>query len=121
MSGPAEFEAKRHLVDEVVVHRLKGTFTDIQPAYRLLDEVRQDLRDGQLRAVFDLSGITRLTSAGVGIIAACFTSIRGANGVLVLAAVPRACETVLSLVGLTTLLPLAANEEEAVRKARGEG
>ena len=98
----------------ILVCRLKGVLTSGAETYEFLDEVRRRLREETARAVLNLDGVERITSAGVGIIAACYTSAANAGGKLVLAAVPKPVETVLNIVALLRVVESHATEDEAI-------
>jgi anti-anti-sigma factor len=98
----------------VLVYRLKGLLTNAPETYAFLEELRERLREESPRAVLNLAGVERITSGGVGIIAACFTSAVNAGGRLVLAAVPKSVETVLNIVCLLNVVEGHATEDAAI-------
>lgn len=98
----------------VVVYRLHGVLAHQHEAYQFLESVREDLDAAGCSVFADLSAIGRIASAGVGILAACFSSANRVGLTFGVIGVPRQVEMVLSVVGLTAVLPTFATEEEAV-------
>lgn len=101
----------------VVVFRLTGLLTNSTESYAFLDCVREDLHHEHNRIVINLEKVEVITSAGVGILAACFTSITNAGGRLVLSCISSRVRTLLNVVRLLDLLQTCPSEEEALREA----
>ena len=100
----------------VTVYHLSGTFTSSPEAYAFLDQLQERVRKGHTRVVIHLEGVEAVTSAGVGILAAGYTSVTNAGGKMCLAQVPDRARAILSIVGLLTVIGEGPGEEEAVRR-----
>jgi anti-anti-sigma factor len=116
--GKFTIERDNQAAPGVLVYRLKGLLTNAPESYEFLEEVRRRLREESPRAVLNLQGVERITSGGVGIIAACFTSAINAEGKLVLAAVPKPVELILNIVCLLQVVESFATEGEAIAAVR---
>jgi anti-anti-sigma factor len=66
--------------------------------------------------VINLSGIEAVTSAGVGIIAAAYTSVTNASGRMCLAQVPERAHAILNIVGLLSVIGECAGEADAIAR-----
>jgi len=120
MRGYSHFKVERDdaTAPGVLVYRLHGLLTNAHETYEFLEELRRRLREESPRAVLNLAGVERITSGGVGIIAASYTSAINAEGKLALAAVPRPVETILNIVCLLKVVPNCATEAEAIAAVR---
>lgn len=111
-------EREHHESPEVVIYRLAGKLTGTPACYEFLEDVRDDVRAGCRAVVLHLGRIERVSSPGIGILAACYTSIMGAQGRMSLVAVPEQTRMLLQLVCLWNLLPNHATEQEAIEALR---
>jgi anti-anti-sigma factor len=91
-------------LDGMTLYRLNGFFTDCKDSYNLLKEVRAASEARTVRLVMNLSGVSHLTSGGVGILAACYTSVTGSGGTMCLVGVSDRARVVLETVGLAKVL-----------------
>jgi anti-anti-sigma factor len=98
----------------VVVYRLSGKMTGTQECYEFLDDVREAVHSGRKAVVFHLEGIERISSPGIGILAACYTSVTRAGGRMCIVSVPEPVASLLKIVCLWDMLPRYANEQEAL-------
>ena len=96
----------------VILLRLSGALSSSRESYALLDEVRDNLRANYKKIVFNLENVERLTSAGVGILCACFTSIANSKGKMYLVGVSDRNRTLLDIVGLWDQLLHFSSESE---------
>ncbi len=76
------------------------------------------LANGAL-VVLDCGALSYLSSAGVRLLLSAHKEAAGSGGALVLAAVQPFCASVLEMSGLTGLIPVFANVEQAVHEMRG--
>ncbi|MBM3288089.1 MAG: STAS domain-containing protein [Candidatus Eisenbacteria bacterium] len=100
----------------LAIYRLRGGLTSNEMSYEFLERVRSGVRKGPNRVVINLEGMEHLSSAGLGILAACYTSIVNAGGKLCLASIPKRAEMILGVVHFLDVVESAASEEEAIRK-----
>ena len=100
----------------VTVYHLSGTLTGSSESYAFLDELRKRVRKGHTRVVLNLEAVEAMTSEGVGILAAGYTSVMNATGRMCLAQVPERSRVLLGVVGLLAVIGECATEEEAVRR-----
>ena len=100
----------------VTVYHLSGLFTSSPESYAFLDQFQERVRKGHNRVVINLHGVEAITSAGVGILAASYTSVTNAAGRMCLAQVPDRAHAILNVVGLLTVIGESASEEEAIRR-----
>ena len=113
VSALAEIERFEPESGGTTVYRLAGAFTDSKESYGLLDKVRADLEAGARRIVINLEKVPRITSGGIGILCACFTSLNNGEGSLALVGVDERNQALLNAVGLWDRLDHFATEAEA--------
>jgi anti-anti-sigma factor len=121
----AKFEATRspHEGDGIVVYRLHGNLTDSREAYHFYEEFRKAVKEvpGLRYVIFSLEEIDHVTSAGVGILAACFTSVANCGGTLCLSGLSSRARAVLEIVGLLKVIEQRDSEEELLSELRARG
>ena len=98
-----------------IVFRLSGVLDSSPESYSFLEAVQEDAHTGSVRLVINLSNVTIMTSAGVGILAACFTSVTNAGGKMCLAGATGRAAIILNVVRMLDVVSSAATEDEAVR------
>lgn len=98
----------------VVIYRLRGLLTNTPESYAFLDEFSQRVRKGARKIILNLEGVEHITSAGVGILAACYTSLTNAGGRMALAHVPPRARVILNVLKMLELLGDHATEEGAL-------
>lgn len=98
-----------------VLFRLSGILTNSPEGYALLDSVQECARHRVRNVVLNLSDLDRITSAGVGIIAASYTSMVNAGGRLALTSIPKPVEMVLNVVRFLTVVEHFETEDAALR------
>lgn len=98
----------------VVIYRLQGLLTNTPESYAFLDECAHRIRKGARKIVLNIEGVEHITSAGVGILAACYTSLTNAGGRMALASVPSRARVILNVLKMLELLGDYATEEDAV-------
>ncbi|MDM7915767.1 MAG: STAS domain-containing protein [Candidatus Eisenbacteria bacterium] len=102
----------------IVVYRLDGWLSSTTESYRLLEEVKEDVRHGKRGVLIDISRIEHMSSAGVGILAACFTSVMNAGGRMVLSGGSKRSLVLLNVVKLLDVIPHFETEPEALASLR---
>jgi anti-anti-sigma factor len=103
---------------DAIVYRLSGVLGETQAVYELLEEVRRDIGKMPGRIIFSLKGVERVTSPGIGVLAACYTTAKNAGRTFVLAAVPKQTKSVLDVTGMSAVLTLFATEKDALTAKR---
>ena len=109
-----EVERVEPMDPKTTIFRLAGKLVGTQESYDFLDDLRDDVQKGRSHVVLNLDKVDRVTSPGIGIIAACYTSTKKVDGRLCLVAVPQPVRTLMELVCLWPCLEHYATEEEAL-------
>ncbi len=99
---------------DAVIFRLVGKVTGTPECYEFLEEVRDAIHAGRRVILLDLERVDKMSSPGIGILAACYTSATHAGSRLGLVAVPEPVAALLRIVCLWDLLPRYATREEAL-------
>jgi anti-sigma B factor antagonist len=76
---------KGQLKDGIAVLTLRGSIHTGPDCRRVEQEVEDLLRGNQIRAIFDLTGITHIDSAAIGTVVRCYSKLKNAGGMLRLA------------------------------------
>lgn len=100
----------------VMVARLTGVLAGTEESYAFLEDVQQAARKGPIRLVINCQGLAHMDSSGVGVVAACYTSITNRGGRLCLTGVAGRVALMLKVVHLFDVLDNAETEEAAIRK-----
>jgi anti-anti-sigma factor len=112
--APLQFEIKSDSSAGIRIYRLSGALTDSSESYAFLSRVRDDMAADDHAVLLQMEGLGQMTSAGVGVIAAIYTSARNANRLVALAALTRQSEMLLQIVSLNTLISVFKTEGEAL-------
>lgn len=114
--GEHEFDVQK--VDrpeaDAVVYRFRGVLGDAHHCYQFLESFLANLPDAPARIVFNLQELESLYSAGIGILANCFTKAREAGHELVLAGVSPLAHRTLTITGIEPMVTEYASEDEAL-------
>ena len=113
LRGKLEVERSEREEPKAVIYHLKGSLIDSRECYDLLEDVREEIRTGYKDFVLDLEGVRRVTSAGVGLLAACYTSVTRAEGRLHVSGVSTETRMLLELVNLWSYIKDFDTAEEA--------
>ncbi len=95
------------------VYRLRGVLGESTYSFEFLEELRRQVKEGPERIVLNLQELEYITSSGVGVIAAAYTSARRAGKRLCLAAVPSKVQRVLDICGVFDAVDHYDSEDEA--------
>lgn len=106
--------------DNVTVIALAGDLVASTMVDNVEERVGQILASGSDRVVFDLSDLTSMDSAGVGLMVFSFATMRDVGGVMCLAAPGKNVKKVLHFTRLDSFLSVCDSVEEAIRQARTE-
>ena len=109
-----EFKVDRVEVDGAVVYRMSGVLGDAHQPHDFHEEFLAQLPELPTRVVFNLEGVENLYSAGIGIIANCFTEAKSAGKSMVLCCVPGHIQKILTLTGVMPILRSTDTEAEAL-------
>jgi|MudIll2142460700_1097286.scaffolds.fasta_scaffold504084_2 anti-anti-sigma factor len=100
------------------IFRVSGDLTDSRESYVLLEEIRKTLQGGCPLVLINLMQLGFISSSGVGILAASYTSARNAGGRLCIIGVSERGRILLEIVGLWTVIEHFDREEEALTGAK---
>jgi len=101
----------------LTILRLSGDLTDARESYELLEEIRTLLSDGCPFVALNLAQVGFISSSGVGILAASYTSARNAEARLCIVGLSERGRILLEIVGLWGVIEHFESEEEAVASA----
>jgi anti-anti-sigma factor len=97
-----------------LVYRLSGVLGESSYSYDFSEELRNRLKDGPDRIVLNLENLEYITSSGVGIIAAGFTSAMRSEKQFVLCSVPKKVRRVLDICGILDVVKAYDTEDGAL-------
>ncbi len=108
------YERVEHEAPRVLVFRLSGKLHGSPRCFEFLEDVRDEVRDGRRSVVIDFAGLDMMNSTGVGIVAACYTSLKKAEGILAVSGVNDRIRTLFEIVCLWDLVRHHDTEDDAV-------
>ena len=100
--------------DGVAVVALEGDAMGGPDGTALIEHIRTLRADGQKRFVVDLHGVDRMNSSGLGMLIGALTTVRNADGHLVLARVNERVRQLLTVTQLMSVFTLFDSVDEAV-------
>jgi len=103
---------KEKIENHVAVLTLTGKMMGGPETTALHDHIRGLINDGIIKVVIDLGGVKWMNSSGMGVLMACTTTLKSANGNLALA---RVSEKVNSLLMITQLIKVFETYETVER------
>jgi len=103
---------KEKIVDDVAVLTVSGKLMGGEETWDIHEKVKSLIADKITKVVIDLSKVKWLNSQGLGMLMACYTSLKNANGALKIAG---ATEKVNSLFMVTQLIKVFDTYETADR------
>jgi anti-sigma B factor antagonist len=115
MKKKLEFSANRR-DDLTWIYTVSGHLYGLNNGYTFQDDVRERVSAGARKVVVDLSEVERIDSSGIGILASLMFSASQAGGGLVLAALPKRIEQLLSMAMLLDHIDHADSVDEALAK-----
>ena len=105
---------EKRLVDtDVAVLQLAGRLNLGRDCQRVEWQVDDLLREGKLSVVFDLSGLSFIDSAGVGMVMMCFGKLKKSGGTLLVAGAKGYVEDTLKMTRVNEVLQLFPSVEAA--------
>lgn len=113
-----EFRYEKVELPGAVVYRLDGVFGDTQHCYEFLEDFLECLDTCPDRIVFNMAQLENMYSAGIGILANCFTKARASKKTLSVCCVGPVIHRTLTITGVEPMLKEYATEEEALAAAQ---
>lgn len=98
----------------VRIHHLTGVLTDSEGSYKFLSRALEESKQDPRPMLLDMAGVEHLTSAGVGVLAALYTSAQNAKTPIALAALTRRGQLILHVVHLESLVAIYDSVEGAL-------
>jgi anti-sigma B factor antagonist len=108
-------QISEHTVDGVSVLRLKGRMVLGEGDVPLRDCVNELVRRGCNKVVVDMKDVTRLDSAGIGMLVSKFLTVHRHGGVMKLLNLSTRGGHLMRVTRLTTVFEIFDSEDEAVR------
>src|SRR5262245_57660814 len=106
-------------VGDVTILRLSGRLELEDGDVVLRDTVNRLVEAGRVQLLLDMKEVTRLDSAGIGMLVSKFLTARRAGGTIkILHPTPRT-DHLMDITKLTTVFEIYENEEEAVKSFSG--
>jgi len=106
---------------DIVLIELSGDSWGGLDVYQLKDEISSILALGSRRFLVDFSGTHFVNSAGIGILVACWVSVRNTEGSLRFCGAGRRVRRALEVAGVWTLFEVHETSEEALRNLAADG
>ena len=115
MSKELSYEAESR-ESGTLFYRLSGWLYGTTSGYAFQEAVREQVSGGNRRFVIDLSGVQRIDSCGIGILAASIFSAQKAGAGMVLASLPEHVSRMLGLTMFLDHIATADTVDEALEK-----
>lgn len=109
-----DFEKVEVPESDAVVYRMSGVLGEAQHCYEFLDAYKEALPDAPSRIIFNLQDLENMYSAGVGIVAASFTTARKAGKKLMLVCLGDTVCRTLTVSGVLPEVEMFESEAEAL-------
>ncbi len=107
--------AQVKLRGEVAVVKVKGKLMGGPETYECHSRMKQLISEGCTKAAIDLSDVEWVNSSGLGMLIACYTSFRNANGDLKLACASEKTKDLLAITKLDGVFESYNTIDEAVQ------
>lgn len=101
---------------DINVLALKGSLLAEVQSRDILQAVTNQIQDGKVNFILDLSELKFINSSGLGMMLTCLTKARKAGGDLILANLPEQVSNLLTITKLTNVFSQADSVEEAKAK-----
>jgi anti-sigma B factor antagonist len=102
-------------VDDVTILRLKGRLELEEGDVTLRDHVNNLVNEGRVKLVLDMREVTRLDSAGIGMLVSKFLTARRRGGAIKLIHLTNRSEHLMDITRLSTVFEIFQDEDEALR------
>ena len=116
-----EWQATVDVVTGIRVYRLAGVLTDSRDAARMIELVRSEMRSDPRPILLDFTGVELLTSAGVGMVAAIYTSAHNARKTIALTGLNPRTRQILHVVRMLQFIRAFEDEQQALAAHAGGG
>ncbi len=116
MSTKPSFSAEMRDTDQpnVQIWILGGKMMGGSNCYEFLDIVRDNVEEGQIHPILDMTKVRFANSTGVGVLASVFTAAKDANGAMHLVGVNGRVESILKVIKLWYVVFVHDTIEEAM-------
>ena len=103
------------VVGDITILRLKGRMILEEGEGPLKEHVEGLVRQGRIKIVLDMSDVTRLDSAGIGMLVSKFVTVHRHGGVMKLLNLTSHTGRLMSVTKLVSVFECFESEEEAIR------
>lgn len=107
---------KEKIENHVAVLTLSGKMMGGPETTALHDHIRGLINDGLTKVVIDLGGVKWMNSSGMGVLMACTTTLKNADGQLILARVSEKVNSLLMITQLIKVFDTFETVERAIAK-----
>lgn len=111
----AEMRITERTVDDVTILELEGRLVLAEGELVLRDHVNRLVQQGRVRIILDMKKVTRLDSAGLGMLVSKFLTTHARGGRLKLLNLTDRGDTLVGATKLHTIFETFESEDEAVR------
>jgi anti-anti-sigma factor len=118
--APSRMRIVERRVGDVTILQLTGRLELEGGDAILRDAVNALVADGRLKLVLDMKGITRLDSAGIGMMVSKFLTVRRAGGSLKFLHLTERTDHLMEITKLTTIFEIFDDEDAVVRSFAAE-
>jgi len=105
---------ERHIEPDITLIELKGKLALGRESQRIEQLVNELIGSGRLRAIFDMTGVNYMDSAGIGMLALASGKLKEAGGKLVSVAVPGRVLQMLTMTQINSIVPVYRTMPEAL-------
>lgn len=102
-------------VGDVTILQLIGRLELEEGDLVLRDHVNRLAADGHVKVLLDMRDVTRLDSAGIGMLVSKFITVRRAGGTIKLLHLTERTDHLMDITKLTTVFEIYGDEREALR------
>ncbi len=109
-----------HEQQGVRIYELSGDLRGHPDCYGFLDDVRNSITEGAGKVIVDLSGVEKMDSAGVGILASIVSSADNASAALRFSGLTEKTEKAIVIVGLLRVMQISPTLDDALQQMSGD-
>lgn len=102
-------------VGDVTILRLKGRLELDDGDVMLRDHVDRLVAEGRIQLLIDMKDVTRMDSAGIGMLAGKFMTVKGRGGAMHLLNLTARAGRLMHITKLETIFDIFHDEDEALR------